>query len=153
MSVLRLDGEALAEFTFMGLPSWNTILGKHWRSQGRITKEYRTEGATLARSWMNKFRGGRGPLLAHHILLVAWVYTPGEIVMDIYNIAIKAVGDGFTDANIWPDDEWTVVPVTLFSWAGIESGPESRTVIEVHELEKFYHNGRARNLPKGRTRL
>lgn len=153
MSVLRLDGEALAQFTFMGLPSWNTILGKHWRRQGAMAKACRADGSNLARAWMNKFRGGRGPLIEHHALLVAWVSPPHEGVMDIYNVALKAVGDGFTDANIWPDDEWAVVPVTLFAWDEIVGGAESRTVIEVHHLEKFYHNGRARRLPKGRTRL
>lgn len=155
MSRLVLDGDPLAQFTFFGLPSWNSILGKHWRRQGEMTKSVRADGSNLARAWMNKFRGGRGPLIEHHVLLVAWVFPPHEGVMDIYNVAIKALGDGFTDASVWPDDEWAVIPVTLFAFGGIEGGPESRTVIDVHRLDNngFVVNGRAMRLPAGRVKL
>jgi hypothetical protein len=150
---LHITGEALAEFTFDGLPSWNVVMRKHRMQQSSMTKALRLEGKTLAQNFMRKFYPGREYLIEKRALVVVRVQPPHEGVMDTYNVDIKDVCDGFTDAMVWPDDEWAWLPVTVFMWDGIGNREESRTVIEVHELGRLVVNGEARPLPRGRERV
>lgn len=145
-TAIVIEGQPLAVFTFPQLPSWNTILGKHWRVQGDIAKEQRTEGRLLARSWMNRFGPRRGVLIDKRVFVVVRVYLKSDALMDIHNVCVKNVLDGFTDSQVWPDDEWAYMPLVLFALGGIDpSNP--RIDIEVHSIDKFVMNGKVVPLP------
>jgi hypothetical protein len=151
MSEVIINGQALAEFTFYNVPSWNTILGKHHMEQGRVTKSLRLEGQVLGQNFMRRFCTDRD-YLVDRALIVVKVYPPHEGVMDIHNVALKAITDGFTDAMIFEDDEWAFVPVVVCMWGGIDPKGDRRTVIEVHRLDRLVIDGKAQVLPMGRTR-
>lgn len=163
-SELIINGTPLAEFAFDGLPSWNVVIRKHRMQQSAMTKVLRKEGFTLAQQFMRRFFAGQEYMLSDlgvkaddgyqaRALVVVKVQPPHEGVLDIYNVDIKDVCDGFTDAMVWPDDEWAWLPVTVFMWAPAVNAPESRTTIEIHDLGRVVINGKSQPLPKGRRRV
>lgn len=160
---LSLNGKPKASFTFWALPSWNTTVNQHYKSRGNSTKKLREEGCALALELRQKLGLKFSSVLVNRALVVVKIYTPTTGIMDVYNVNIKAVSDGFTDAGIWADDEWATVPVTLFMWAGMDEDKVfrkkrtkrramTRTVIEIYELGTLKINGDYCPLPLGRKR-
>jgi len=153
MSVIKITGKPVASFEFIGLPSWNTTINQHWTRRKASTKEWRMEGNDLA----YQFKKREGYLLdiplIERALIVVKIYPPFEEVSDIHNVNIKAVCDGFSDALLFEDDEWSFVPVIVFMWAGIDEGKERRTIIDVYELDELILNGEGQVLPAGRKNI
>lgn len=148
---ITIVGDPVASFEFHGLPSVNTHYGKHFRPRGIDTAEWRYEAKQKALD----FVGWQDTPVIKRGLVIIKVWPPHEGIMDIHNVHVKPLFDGFTDAGLWIDDEWAFVPTVMTQWAGIgEYGPRQyklrRTVIEVHELVHINYNGVYLNLPKGR---
>lgn len=70
--------------------------------------------------------------------VIATFYPPTRRRIDPpnFNPTIKAILDGFTDAGIWPDDNYSVIPEHVFRYGGL-SGIEKRyrVVIEIEEID------------------
>lgn len=154
---LRLDGPnptPALSIEFIGLPSVNTHYGQNRWKKSQHTAEWRLEAREKAYEttfWMDEF-------LVKRALVVINVYPPYEEIMDIHNVWVKGILDGFSDAGVWSDDEWAFVPLVLFAWAGIgEQKPRQhkirRTRVDIYELHSYYVAGVQQTLPKGRKRL
>lgn len=152
MSVIEINGDPLASFEFINVPSWNTTVNMHWGRRRASTADWRMEGNHMAHQVKKKHIFQDLPMVDRALVLVK-VYPPFEEISDIHNVNIKAICDGFTDAYLWEDDEWAYVPFVAFMWAGIDEAKKRRTIIEVHELEGVFINGVSQLLPNGRTRL
>lgn len=151
---LTIAGDPIASFEFLGLPSINTHYGKHFRPRGIATNEWRLEAKEEA-LWFLWDKDINFPLV-NRALVIVKVWVPHEGIMDVHNVYIKALLDGFTDAVVFTDDEWAFVPVVMYLWAGVgKFGPRQyklrRTVLEIHELRLINYNGIYLELPKGRT--
>jgi crossover junction endodeoxyribonuclease RusA len=152
---VTIHGTPIATFTFIGLPSVNTHYGLHFRPKAVRTAEWRYEAREKALALIQNRGWEEGPLIKHRALVVVNVYPPYEEISDTHNVYVKALLDGFTDAGIWVDDEWAWVPLVLFAFGGLGTGPktERMTLIEIYELKEFHYRGIRQILPKGRTRL
>ena len=119
---LTITGSPWVSFKFYDLPSWNTLAGMHYQKYGKITKALRQEGARMSnvfqRIWKER---GQEFYIENKIMLICKIYPPSEAIMDIPNVSIKQVCDGFTDSKLWPDDEWSHLPICIFMWAGINT--------------------------------
>lgn len=167
MSVLQITGDPVVSFEFIGLPSWNKTYS-HWRAKSKATKEYRAYGYRMGLA-VKKQLGGK--FAADTVMLVVKVYPPHEGIMDVFNVNIKAVTDGLTEAGVYQDDEWGTIPVCIFVWSGFSDVTERRriktgkrrgdfknftmtkSVIEVHRLDALKINGIDRPLPAGRVKI
>lgn len=157
---LTLSGRPIASFEILGLPSVNTHYSKHYKTRATHTKKWRTLACEMA---TQEYTAWESKPLIHRALVVVNVWVPHEGVMDIHNVHIKPVLDGFSDAGLWVDDEWAFVPIVIFRWAGVgaellerKRGKKRRTrarrtVIDVYELQLFSISGQYQRLPKGRT--
>lgn len=150
---VHIAGDPVVTFTFYGLPSVNTHYGKHFRPRGIETNEYRLEAREEAQWWM--FGQNLELPVVKRALVIVKVWVPTEGIMDVHNEYIKALLDGFSDAGIWEDDEWTFVPMVINMWAGVGNFKPrqrrlKRTDIEIHELGLVKINGEYMKLPKGR---
>jgi hypothetical protein len=173
MSTLTLDGKPLAQFHIRGLQSWNEVFGKgHWRNKQRVVKRWRAIGERLglrlrAQKGMPsrrvEIRSASGknigrltghthfPIVAQtRVLVLVKVVLGTERRYDVHNVFVKALFDGFSDAGLWVDDEWTYVPSVLFTWAEDVGQRGKHFVIEIHELDRYVVNGVAQLLPEGR---
>jgi len=153
MSDLILSGKPVVSFEFEDLPSVNTHYNKHFRPRAIATAEWRYEAKDKAQEWLAWHDDL--PYFKQRVMVIVKVYPPYEEISDIHNIHIKPLLDGFTEAELWKDDEWAFVPITMFVWGGItEHAPRERkirrTVIDIHRLDKFWVNYVPQLLPKGR---
>lgn len=154
LAQLHLVGQPTMSIDFIGLPSVNTHYGQNRWAKAQHTAEWRYEAREKAYEhtlWLDDF-------LIKRALVVVNVFPPYEEIMDIHNVWVKAVLDGFSDAEVWSDDEWAFVPLVLFAWAGIgEQKPRQhkirRTRIDVYELDAYIVGGQRQTLPRGRKRL
>jgi hypothetical protein len=157
-TTISITGEPLVRFIFDYIPSWNEHLtaevsaALHRRNRWHTAK-WRIEGRDMALRFMAEC----GPRERRFLIQkpgLAWIkiYRATENIYDVPNVYSKAIYDGFTDASIWPDDEWAFVPYALNSWTYLdpEDSLGQRFEIEVHELEAIYINGVAQVLPLGR---
>jgi hypothetical protein len=147
-------GDPILSVEFIGLPSVNTHYGQNRWAKSSRTAEWRYE----AREKAYEHTLWRSDFLVRRALVVINVYPPYEEIMDIHNVWVKGILDGFTDAEVWSDDEWAFVPLVLFAWAGIgEQKPRQhkirRTRVDVYELHSYWVGGVQQLLPKGRKRL
>ena len=152
MSIVEITGTPVASFEFINLPTWNTLLGQHWRRRSGVTKEWRMEGNHLAWAFQRKQVFADLHSISRALVVVK-VCPPFEEISDIHNISIKAIADGFTDAGLWPDDEWAYVPLVVFMWAGLSEDKKRRTTVEIHELEALVLNDESQILPLGREEI
>jgi hypothetical protein len=164
-TVIRIDGEPLVRFTFDYIPSWNEHLtaevhaalrrkgpGHRWH-----TATWRMKGRDIALQFMAECGPKDRLFLINPIpdesdtraFLWVKVYRETEHIYDVHNVYLKALLDGFTEASIWPDDDWAYVPYVLCSW--VYGGPQ-RFEVEVHQLDMAFHNGVAQVLPSGRRK-
>ena len=148
---ITIAGEPVVSFEFEGLPSVNTHYGKHFRARGIDTAEWRYEAKYKALDFIKK---RQTPVIQRGLVIVK-VWPPHEGIMDIHNVHVKPLFDGFTDAGLWVDDEWAFVPMVTTLWAGLgdykpREYKKRRTVLEIHELVHINYNGVYLNLPKGR---
>lgn len=165
MTTIRIDGEALVRFVFDYIPSVNEAIDAartHWRSKnGRNlnagifhTKKWRAKGEDLARDFLRAVgKHDRTCLIQRRAFVWVQVYREKEWpTYDVHNVYLKALLDGFTDAGIWPNDDWPNVPDVLFGWQpyGPTEERANTFVVEVHELDAFIINGVAQVLPMGR---
>lgn len=156
---LKLEGlskEPIMSVEFLGLPSINAHYGKHWRQRSPVNAEWRYEARTKAYDY-TLFRDD-DDYLVDRALVVVNVFPSVEEVMDIHNVYIKPVLDGFSDAGVWADDEFSFVPIVMYRWAGKgEHKPREqrirKTVIDVYELHSLWVSGIQQTLPAGRKRL
>lgn len=154
MSSITIIGQPKAVFIFDFIPSWNQVINTaraHWSKGHGQTKTWRTTGSNLARRYMGRFFPDQKRLIRKRALVIIKVYRGSEKVYDIHNVCFKHLADGFTDAGIWKDDDWTNVPAVLFMWAGNVALEDQRIEIEVHELDFIVVSGRALMLPAGRV--
>lgn len=154
---LRLYGNPVLSVRFDNSISVNTFHNFHKWKRGQVNAEWRLEAREAA--YEHTLFLPPGQYLVDRALVIVDVYIPpSEEIADIHNKYIKPMLDGFSDAEVWADDEWAFVPIVMYNWAGIESVPKGeRTkryiVIKVYELGSFVINGDQVKLPKGRTRL
>lgn len=154
-TTIQIDGKPLVSFTFEYLPSWNEHLSAevhaalHRKSRWHTAK-WRVEGRDLALRFMSECGPRERRFLVQKPGFV-WIkiYRATEHIFDVPNVYSKSIFDGFTDANIWPDDEWAFVPYALNSWCALDDKGQ-RFEIEVHELNAVYWNGAPQVLPLGR---
>jgi Holliday junction resolvase RusA-like endonuclease len=156
MTTLSIEGVPLVSFKFDYIPSQN----EHERAErvgSRRDKRWHTNmwrglGEKIALEMYKAHRHLPLPLIRKRALVVIKVYRATEGKYDIHNPYVKALLDGFSDAGIWPDDEWAYVPIVTFMWAYMpKDDPEGqRFVIEVHELDRLVLNGVSQVLPSGR---
>lgn len=161
LTQVSIAGRPIFSCEALGLPSVNTHYNKHYKSRANDTKRWRELGESIALD----FTFDLPKPVVKRALVVVNVFVPTEGICDIHNVHVKPMLDGFTDAGLWVDDEWTFVPLVLFAYAGIgtEFGPLkrgkkrrrrlTRTVLEVFELDFIYKSGHKLRLPKGRTWL
>lgn len=156
----EINCAALLSVEFVGLPSVNTHYNKHFRARGIDTAEWRYEAREKAMEQLG-FRTLYEPLVKQRALVVVNVFPPYEEISDIHNVHIKPLLDGFSDANVWADDEWAWVPLVMHLWAGIgEQKPRQhkirRTILDVYELHDITMSSQDKalklKLPKGRSR-
>jgi hypothetical protein len=158
VTTIRIDGEPLARFVFDHLPSVNDAVRysrAHWSKGHGHTKKWRAAGEDAARDFLREIRKSDNRwLVSKRAFLWVHVYRANDTVYDVTNPYTKALQDGFTDAGIWPDDDWPNLPYALFSWRKWEFGgdPCNLFVVEVHELDAVYINGAAQALPLGRKK-
>lgn len=150
---LSLSGSPRFSFEFIGVPSVNTHYNKHFRPRSIETGEWRYEAKEKAlwALWGQKKR----PAVQRALVLVD-VWIPHEGVMDIHNVNLKPILDGFSEAGLWTDDEWAFVPIVITRWAGIRSykprePKKNKILIHVYDLQFFNLRGQYQKLPKGRT--
>lgn len=154
MAKLTITGSPALSIDFVGLPSVNTHYGQHRWAKAQHTAEWRLE----AREKAYEHTMWNFDPLVRRALVVMNVYPPYEEISDIHNVWVKAILDGFTDAEVWVDDEWAFVPLVLWAWAGISeerhaNGRKAKlTRIDVYELDKYIVNGDQQVLPAGRKR-
>lgn len=156
---LKIEGlgpKPVLSITFEGLPSMNTYYNMHRWARATATAEWKWEARDKAYAY-TLFRDP-GDFLVNRALVVVNVFPPFEEIMDIHNIVIKPILDGFTDAEVWSDDEWAFCPLVLYAWAGIgKQKPRQhkirRTRIDVYELHSYWVGGTQQRLPKGRKKL
>ena len=146
---LFLSGSPEVSFEFEGLPSVNTHYNKHHHARGVSTAEWRYEAREKAKDYLAQFDPDELPLI-RRALVVVNVWIPHEGIMDIHNVHIKPILDGFSEAQLWKDDEWAFVPIVMFRWAGIEKGKRI-TVFDIYELTFFQVRGEYQKLPLGRN--
>jgi hypothetical protein len=152
---VSLTGQPLLSIPFENVPSINVFAGKHHRQKSVITAEWRYEAKYKALDEMGFVESY--PMLKGRALCVVKFYPPHEEISDIHNVYVKPILDGFSDAGIWPDDEWAHLPLFWYQWAGfteqIPRTPRRRTIIiDIYELGELLYNGVAQRLPKGRIR-
>lgn len=148
---LTLSGRPVASFEFRSVPSVNTHYNKHHHARSISTAEWRYEAREEALKVIRSM--GKRPEdlpLVQRALVVVNVWIPHEGIMDIHNVHIKPLLDGFSEAQLWKDDEWAFVPLVLFRWAGVLP-KEKLTTIDVYELQLFQVQGEYQLLPKGRN--
>ena len=166
-TIVRVEGEPLLRVYVEGLPSWNKNF-RHWTDKAQNTRSWRSMGARLAhnakmgltRRWPIKTKRD---FVVKTGMMINRIFPPHEGEMDVFNVNIKAVTDGFTDASIWPNDEWAYIPLVMFMWGGsfskarYHSGKKwvglSTTEIGIYELRAVFLNGVEQNLPDGRERI
>ncbi len=151
---VTIAGSPIVSFEFEGLPSVNTHYNKHFRPRSIDTAEWRYEAREKALDWIG-FR--EGPIIQRGLVIVK-VWPPSEGIMDIHNVHVKPLFDGFSDAKLWVDDEWAFLPLVMTMFAGIGNYTagqyaKRRTVLEIHELRLVNDNGVFAKLPKGRRWL
>lgn len=132
----------------------NTHYNLHHRPRSIVTGEWRYEAKCKA---IDAIGWDDTPFVNRAMALIK-VYTPHEGPMDIHNVHVKPLFDGFSSAGLWVDDEWAFLPLVLTIWTGNWAAPKGlnkrvKTVIEVHELESITYNNMFMTLPKGRTWL
>lgn len=156
-TTIRIDGLALVQFIFDYIPSVNEAVDKaraHWTVGRKHTETWRTQGRTAASLFMaNCGPTVRGYLIQRRAFVWVRVFRAVEWpTYDVTNTYVKAIMDGFTDAMLWPDDDWPNVPNVLFGWQpyGPDEERVNKFVIEVHELDAFVVNGQEQVLPMGR---
>lgn len=155
-ATLALIGKPLISVEFEDLQSLNVFNNMNRWDKARVTAEWRLEAREKAideMGFMTEY-----PLIKKRALVIVNVYPAYEEISDIPNVLIKPLLDGFSDADVWVDDEWAWVPVVMYRWAGIgKQQPRMRkvrrTILDVYELEDFLIMGKAQQLPKGRKRL
>jgi hypothetical protein len=165
---VTITGQPIMTLTFFDLPTLNRLKNMHRKTRAGVTQKLRFEGWLMAYDFKMKCsKALREKLMTNRALLLVKVMPPKEEISDIYNVSVKEVSDGFTDAEVWADDEWAHVPLVIFMFAGIDQDVQwrkkrgtnrrrarmRRTIIEVHELDTLHINGERQILPKGRTRL
>lgn len=154
LTQLKLTGKPKLSIEFIGLPSINTFYGMHRWAKATATAEWKYEAREKAYEhtlFLDDF-------LFKRALVVVNFYPPYEEISDVHNVYIKALLDGFTDAEVWSDDEWAFVPLVLYAWAGIgEQKPREHkrrmTRLDVYELHSYWVQGQQQVLPKGRKKL
>lgn len=157
MGKLSIDGTPVVSIEFEGLPTLNSHYGKHWRARSVPTAEWRYEARVKALDVMGAAAWlADRPFIRRGLVLVD-VYPPFEEISDIHNVHIKPILDGFSDANLWADDEWAFVPVVVFRWAGLGNHkPRERarrvSIFHIYELEQVSVGGVRVTLPAGRTK-
>lgn len=152
--VISIWGRKVASIEFIDLPSVNTFYNMYRYNKSRVTAEWRYEAKEKA--W-DAIGFEETPLIKKRALVIVNVYIPHEGIMDIHNVHIKPLLDGFSDAGMWADDEWAWVPLVLFKWAGVTQFAKRekryrRTVIDVYDLDAMSIDGFMALLPSGRTR-
>jgi hypothetical protein len=156
LAQLNIAGKPVVSFTFEGLPSMNTYYNLNRWARSSRTAEWRYEAREKVYDHTDALWLPDNEYVINRALVVVNIYPPYEEMMDIHNIVIKPILDGFTDGGLWRDDEWTVVPLVLYAWAGIgEQKPRQhkirRTRLDVYELNRYTVGGQQQILPKGRT--
>jgi Holliday junction resolvase RusA-like endonuclease len=125
-------GTPVAIFEFASLPSWNQSIAKARGNRfaaAKDTKAWRDEGYGAAMA-CRKFI----PSPIDRCAIVVRVWRKSISTYDVHNICVKAVLDGFTDANVWQDDSYQHVPLVIFSHEGIDP-VKPRVEIEIYKLE------------------
>lgn len=153
-ATLSLTGDPAGSFEFIGLPSINSYYNLNRWARSTATAEWRYEArekAIEALMW-----GEAVPVKRALVVVNCW--PPFEEISDIHNIYIKALLDGFTEAELYPDDEWAFMPLLMYRWAGIgtqkpRQHKTRRTVLDVYELDALIINEKRQRLPLGRTRF
>lgn len=150
---IQIIGSPVVSFEFKGLPSVNTHYNKHFRARGIDTAEWRYEAKEKALAFIKKQK--RAIPVINRGLVVVKVWPPHEGIMDIHNVLLKPLFDGFTAAGLWIDDEWVFLPLVMTLWAGVgnykpREYKERRTVLDIHELASICENDEFLSLPKGR---
>lgn len=154
MTTIKIDGKPLVVFTFDELPSVNEEINKARKNKyvsAKSTLQWRVAGARLAGRFMEEMNGS-GYLIQNVALVVVNIYRDKQGKYDVTNPYVKAIMDGFTDAAIWPDDDWANLPMVIFRWRHADDGEEEgqRFEVEVHELDGVIQNGVTQVLPQGR---
>jgi Holliday junction resolvase RusA-like endonuclease len=160
MTTLRTDGKPLATFVFWHVPSWNDVIA--WANQRPRRVKSHAQARYILNSHIQEWREKahkmgllfklRNPvcgtyLIANRALVVVRVIRGTERKYDVHNVWTKAIFDGFSDAGLWPDDEWANVPTVVYTWAFDTKGWGQRVEIEIHELDSLLVNGVSQTLP------
>lgn len=174
-TIIEITGKPIITLEFFDLMTWNRFSAMHQKTQWNVKANARREGARLAAEAKRRLpKHIRRMLLVNRAFLLVRVLPPKEEVSDTHNVAIKNTIDGFKDAGVWVDDEWSFVPAVMFMFGGIDQdvqwkggkgwkrsrktgkvtrtrkAPKRRTIIEVHELGQIIINGHSQSLPIGR---
>lgn len=153
-TILSIKGQPVFTAEFDDVPSRNQT--NSWRRNIEVKAQWRFEGKEKALNFRGYefdqefFAKLAGPIIKECALVVATVYLSNMGVADIHNPDIKPILDGFSDAQIYMDDEWAFVPLVLFAWGGITPGKKSLR-IDVYELDSYIINGTMQALPAGRS--
>lgn len=150
LSTYLPTGQALAVLRFGPLPSWNDVLdaaNTHPARGGALIKEYRTLGYHTAIAWATDsklpcsyqaYTRGRtaerlyrlsSPITLSPVFTFARYFREpgvkqklkGNRRRDAFNLWLKALTDGFTDAGLWEDDREELVPNVWVHYAGVAS--------------------------------
>jgi hypothetical protein len=166
MTTIIIQGQPLASFEYDYIPSWNEVIS--WANQrpkraytrqqqlaiySSRKNQWKHEGQEIAESFMGQYHPYRDYLIECRAFVLLKVIRLDERSYDVHNVWLKAIFDGFTNANIWPDDEWPNVPTVMATWwPNVDNYVAHTFIIEIHELEAFTYNGLSVGLPAGRHR-
>jgi Holliday junction resolvase RusA-like endonuclease len=134
MATITINGLPLATFTFPHLPSWNESISKARGNKFKAAKDtanWRLEGCVAAKNWL-KGKSLARPFFKQPVAIVARVWRKDKRRYDVHNICLKAVLDGFSDANLWQDDSSDYVPILMMMHMGINK-LRPRVEISIYE--------------------
>lgn len=160
---VHISGDPLMTVSFDGVPSRNAR--KQTIAQSHINRKWRRLGEAKALEAMGRdcgFLSQFDPLVKVRSFVICTVYLRDYGIADVHNPDIKPILDGFTDAGVWPDDEWAHVPLVLFAWGGFSDtkvkvrGKKrlrrlNRVVLEVYDLHSYWKHSESQDLPEGRV--
>jgi hypothetical protein len=160
MAQVSISGPPVLTVVFEGVPSRNAR--KQTMAQSHINRKWRQLGESRALEAMGRECAFDDPLIPVRSLVVCTMFVRDKGIADVHNPDIKPILDGFTDAGVWPDDEWAHVPMCLFVWGGFSSATKkvrgkkrlrrmNKIMLEVYDLHSYWKRGESQPLPEGRV--
>jgi hypothetical protein len=160
MAELIIKGGPIAVFEFDYIPSWNEAIdaarGRGWKRGRGHTKKWRRIGEKLAQDWQSwAMLEVPRQFLVNRALVIVKSFRPTDNLFDVHNVYTKAVFDGFSDANIWRDDNYRHVPWVLYGFMPqdeIEMAIMGKAfTIEIYTLDRVLLDGVDRTPPEWRV--